>query len=348
MALDPADVCTVLQESLLPIAGANSPVNRAKTGFIESLVSPINREGFAQIEQSTDGIKKVVRVQYLQQPDASSVVSGPIGTVRPNLCTSTATATEPIGKTVDVTLEAFKEFSMSEATFREFCTWDMAAMRNWMLNIMIAPVIQRINQLLLTKWAAGVYGAYYGQGAPAIKSFQLLSGGSAANYIGFSDLQTEYMKFGGISKPILVGDGILNTYMNLVGIGCCNNNGIDLSQAAAKDAFFFYDIDASSATLGLGAANRFIMYSPGSMQMIQYLENQGEFMQIKPDYERRIMVDPVTGLSFDFEWRYESCDRKYYFSLGTAFDLFSLPDDMFAAGAMANVNKTVFGLATNA
>ena len=350
MALNIADLCTTLQESLLPIAGGNAPVSRSKTGFLDSLFSPINRQGFKAVPLRDQGRERQVRIQYLQQPSTSSVLSGPIGTVRPNLCSNVVAPTELTGKTVTVTQEAFIPFSMDENMFRDFCTWNMDEHRMWMMNVMIAPLLQRIDQLLLTKWVATMFGAYYDQGAPASKNFQLLNnGGESANYAAFVDLLTEYMKIRGVGgKPIIVGDGNMSKFMQLMMLGCCNADGIDLSQAKG-DAYFFYDIDASSVANGLGAANRFIAYSPGSLQFIQYLANEGQFMQMKEDYERRIIVDPVSGMTLDFEMKYVECDREFKFSLGTAFDLYGLPDDMYlGTGGMENVNGSLLGVATSA
>ena len=333
------EACTKIQQSLLPVAGLNGPISRSRTGFIDALISPVNRNGFQAVPLSTNGVYRTVRLQYLPQGGLSDIL-----TSKPDVCVA-GDVPEPLGQDVNVTLERYWKKTMNINDFREFCTWNMEQHRNWMFQSLINPLMQSIDRALMTQWLTK-YGAYYNQGVPASKTFNLLTTATpvAADYYEWSKILDEYNKLRGIGSPIIVGDGLMNSFMRMIQIGCCNDNGIDLSRAAG-DAFFFYDIDASTI---LGA-NKFAMWSPGALQYINYLEYVGDFAINKESTVKRVIEDPFTGIAMDFQIYEDDCAENVTFVVGTKFDLYALPLTMYKVGdPMEAVNGSVLGTAAQA
>jgi hypothetical protein len=136
--------------------------------------------------------------------------------------------------------------------------------------------------------------------------------------------------------PIVFGWDTIYQYMKEAKAGCCANNGIDISQYVAQnDLVFMADKKIKTA---LGSQN-FLMLAPGAVQMLSWLEFEGENgINVIDDesYKQTVITDPKTGFRFDLQLK-NDCGN-IIINIKLAHKLVGLPSDMFQVGdAFQNV-----------
>jgi hypothetical protein len=349
-------LCPKLQESLVNIAGDNvGLLNRQPVGFLDALVSSENRQGFSAVPSGEGGRRRTVDVIYLI-PDSPSDVTitqsgcepGAVPNPNDNFCGATRKK-EPIAKTVQVCYKACNvPMLLDTADLRKICYTSTDEFRANLIMSMMDALNQAINGQLITFMLQG-FGALYGNptptgtGSPWSTSTTTFAG-NGVNYRWGAELLREYERIGGRRRPIVVGSGDIGLYARILNIGCCNQEGIDLSRAAGE--FLYFRDEVASTAAGWGN-NHFGVFSPGSVQLLTYVENAGEFRNVGDHYSRDVITDPVTGLNIDANVIYDICENKWRFGICTWFDLFYLPLDMYPSGHnLEKVNGTFRGVTT--
>lgn len=199
-----------------------------------------------------------------------------------------------------------------------------------------------------------------------------LLSGTSPNFFGMAQVLEAYELTGGRRKPLVVGSGDLGLYTRIVGLGCCNDDGIDLSRVNGEILFFrdkYVNRQAGGSALGQGGGanpganlggwanttasaaeqrRTFGVFSPGAVQLLTWNENVGEFKHIGDQFVHDTIVDPISGIEYDFDLVYDPCHKQFQMGLKLHFDLFVLPPNMYPLGSdMEGVNGTFRVLANN-
>lgn len=330
MAITNDNLCLTVMKELAQVAGTNGdPLrNRQKTGLLDALLSERNTAG-ADINRNFDkgdGKNNNVIVKWLK-PDAAADVTDTIT----SLCDETGASTSYNYDEVTLTLEAQSEVkALTETEMRELCE-EGSDFRLKLIGTSINALDKRINQRLIDPFYAGSGGILNGNGNVG-QSYDLLyrDGMVQLNPEGFIEMMRDLMDTGMEGMPILVGGGNLDMAMKLQQIACCNAFGADPSQM--QDLFYFYDNDIAIQLNEPSDENAFFVFAPGAAQFVDRAQNVGQFRKINDLFIHDTIVSPVTGLTYDFNLKYDDCDRLYKWKLSKKFDLWQMPTTLFKAG----------------
>lgn len=329
-------ICEKLQTSLVEMYKSNAPsLKRSRTGFVDALLSSVNTAGVTKLPlDEGNGKKKKVRVKWIQRACPSQTTTDPFD------CTTDRTP-EPFEEDVEITQFVRTEgLKFNQSDMRLLCE-SGAEYRAGVINGQINALMVALDRMLIAAQATE-FGEIPNYGAGA-KTYNMLKGPEATPiFLGESDLMEDSENMESGEKPIVVGAGNLARYVRAVGIGCCNDSGIDLSKAGNLNYFRDQNVET---ILG---ANHFIGMIPGYTQLLTWSENAGEFAMENEVFSNGTMVDPVTGLKIDINWTYDICAKFYQVQLGIHFELYHIPDTAFAAcDDLADVNFTFHGIAAN-
>lgn len=148
-----------------------------------------------------------------------------------------------------------------------------------------------------------------------------------------SDLQKFYLLNGMSGTPIIVhGLGAMydyNIHRNMNGF-CCNDAGVNGAALAQQIGGFYFLESRPRANTNSGVTqDSVLLWEPGSHQLIFDLDFIGpSFDEVEPEYERRIITDPRTGIPFYFVRNRTRCqvhDANTYNVIPPKFLLVSKP-----------------------
>lgn len=189
---------------------------------------------------------------------------------------------------------------------------------------------QKINRKLIAEYAAGAGGILNGNGATGTQYSFLYDDGTIpqADPTGWMKMKQDLLDLGFNGKPIIVGDGNIYTYAQLQDIACCNAYGQDLSKMGPFD--FYYDNQINPILSGPSNQNPFLAWVPGSNVFISRPEYKGQFRYVSNTMIRDTIVDPITGLVYDFEAQFSECKPiGWKWHLKLHYGLFQLPLDLY-------------------
>ena len=327
MAITNDNFCLTVMQDLADVAGTNGdPLkNRQKTGLLDGLLSQRNTAG-VDINRNFDkgdGKNNKVIVKYLK-PDSSTEVSETIT----NLCDVSGASTSYNYDEVALTLEAQSPVkALTESEMRELCE-EGSDFRLKLIGTSINALDKKINQMLIEPFYAGAGGILNGNGNVG-QSYDLLyrDGMVQLNPEGFVLMMRDLMDTGMEGMPIIVGGGNLDMAMKLQQIACCNAFGADPSQMA--DMLYYYDNDILTILSEPSDENAFFVFAPGAAQFVDRAQNVGQFRKINDLFIHDTIVSPVTGLTYDFNLKYDDCTALYKWKISKKFDLWQLPTTLF-------------------
>lgn len=325
--IDLKDFCSTLQQDLSDLVGANLPAyKREQTGLLDALVSSENTSAHPDPVMVTagNGKKKRVIVEYLQ-PGLESETSN----VKGDVCAD-AEVSEEYNHDI-VTVEQYRRSPILEFTkeqMRTFCQ-SPSEHRAAVVSTKMNALFKALNKDIATQFALNV-GGFYG-GAASGKNVPLLAsdGVQESAYMrGEVDILEDMADLSVDSRPILCGSGVLSRYARYANIGCCNQYGTDIS--ALGDSFGFYrDVDIDAV---VGSANNIFGFAPGAVQFLEWNENEGEFEMEDVRSIESTIVDPVTGITLDFEMHYNRCTKVYQMFFAKNWELYFMPDAAYKTG----------------
>lgn len=317
-------LCADIQVSMNETFKANSPeIRRTKVGFLQAIKSPQNTSGFKVIPiDNGDGKIKGVRITGIVRGCEEDVIEDCIADAD-RTCVGDKIV-EPWEDFISVDDFACIEspaFSFSEADMRRLCEGD-DSYRARVINANIDPVTVRLNKLLITDQNAN-FGKFYD--GSLIKTVDLLKAGTLAPvYIGEAQILDEFELLELNVKPIVIGSGRLGNYVRQIGIGCCNDGGINLAQAGNLD--FFRDKYVEDII----GVNEFIGLAPGHVMLLTFNTNVGSYRRVHDHYINDTFVDPRTGIKWDIDVTYDPCKRTYYMKFRLKYLLYRMPTKAFA------------------
>lgn len=317
-------LCEKVQTSMIQLFKTSAPeLQRTQLGYIQAVVSDINMGGFEVVPlDQGNGKTRDVRITYIQRATETNIIS-----VKPKSC---AAENEPAPFEQIVTLTAWhgmEPVKFSETEMRKLCEPDSMYMGR-VINAQFDALTKALDKILITAQASN-FGAF----EPALsdpglwRDVQMLnsSNNMAPIYYGESQVIEDFTNIGYTNKPIVIGAGNLSHYVRQVGIGCCNDQGVDLNQAG--NLYYFHDIYVNT----LIGANHFIAMRPGSVQLITRNDYVGSYAKENQVFSHGTVTDPFTGITWDIKWHYNDCDDTYSLIIGVWYKQYFLPSNIFAS-----------------
>lgn len=338
-------LCPLMQKSLESVAGQNAGyLHRQQTGFLDAVTSQENRRSFDQIEvgSGVNGGRRMIEITFVQP---SNVLTD-IVVAQPNLCTAPTREKTPFADLIDPAnmLEAWtSSLQLCEEELAKICFASTDQYRADMIMSEMDALAVFINRTLITTYSTTLVGDFYNS-TNAPQPVQLVTAGPpvSADPGAWSIVVKNALRNIGVTgKPIVVGGAGLAgtgiaTYVDLLAIGCCNDQGIDLSKANGQ-MYYFYDQDFDAFS---GNGN-FTAFAPGALQLITFNKYGGPASnprrsRVPGVYEKDTIIDPFTGLEYDFKLIYDNCTECWTLTMGLAYLLWALPINMYPAGSPMN------------
>jgi len=325
MPIEFQDICHTVQEDMINLAESNyGLLKRQRTGLLSALLSPQNTSEQNQpvpVDPGNGKPEKVI-VTYMQ-PDCEDEVE--ITDI--NICDEAGNAVPDLYQEVTLSNIVSSDVkTMSETQFRAFCEDTIDQRRVKMINGLIDSVNRKINSGLITLFSAGAGGVLGTNGVNG-QNIQFMDGtdNTMVPMGEFQLLQTlEDSNFS--APPILIGSGNMRQYMDLKGIGCCNDSGQQLDRMGNFD--WFYDNQFASV-FGAQNPNEVLVMAPGAAQFLSINYNRAEFRKVADTFVHDVYTDPISGLTYDWFQKYDDCAGLYKFQLKLRFGLFQPPLTMF-------------------
>lgn len=308
-----AYACRALQRDYVDFFGKNSAVFKTNgdTSVLKYLLSPQNTRGFEQIDLALTPMPGKTRpVAFrVEQPFCFDLCNPDV------TCTTTKGAITSSDNEIvfDLTGPAFRvcdgngdpvvlQFTREE--LKKYCTKDDTTY----IKRKIFLFLNRFEEAL-DKKIAQLLSTVAGTNANAQALTQLpffvnntTTNTSVPNPEAIWWLNQTYMNAGNDGQYALLGGMVVKKiadYMKWLGL---NAAGIDLSKVDDINPYAYY---AKHLDAVLGADN-FLQLSPGALQLVTYNENAGPYKTEVTDlYSNGTIVLPRTGITIDWDWRYD-------------------------------------------
>lgn len=335
-------LCEAIQTSLIGLLGNNSPeLKRTQVGYLQAVVSPQNTAGVTMVPVDPgNGKFKQVRITYIQRGCSDDVVL----TCADGSCDAEVFKS-PLETLVEVTdCISTKWMGFNESDMRKLCEPD-GTYRARVMNSQIDVLMVELDKALIALQNAN-FGNFPPTNLPAAydscKDVILLNTcENGISYAGEAEIIEDFKLLDTTSRPILIGAGRLSRYVTMAKVGCCNDTGINTSQAGAFD--FFHDRYVE----GIIGANGFIGLVPGYVQLLTWNQFVGDYRKENDTFSHGTITDPLTGITLDQEWIYDPCTYQYKHRFKLHYELHFIPVDSFAAcDELEGVNFTLCYTAT--
>lgn len=312
-------ICEKVQLSLNSVVADKPSLKRTQVGYLNALQSATNLAGVTKVPVDPgNGKNKTVKLTFIQRGgDETDLAETPI--------TDCSTDVERTPFEDVVSVDSYLRspgLKFDENQMRKLCQRDIEYMQE-VINGEIDLFMKVLNKKLITAQSTN-FGKF--NGGDTFKTVVLLKGNnSAPNYFGESAILEHFEDLDVLGRPIVVGAGNLSHYTRQVGIGCCNQDGINFAQAGNLD--FYRDRFVES----ICGANAFIGLTPGMVQLMTWNKYVGSYAKENQVFSHGTIMDPVTGLTLDMKWHYDDCADFYSVFFGLNYDLHFVPDNAFAS-----------------
>jgi hypothetical protein len=304
-------LCSKLQVNLNDVAGMNSPsLKRQKVGYVDALMSEINRSQMTAQMVPTNGKFQQVQVNWVAQACEDLVDT---------TCTLNCTPDiDPAPKeTIISSFNCLKyKMGFDENEMRKLCEADNLWVGQNIMNAMNA-----INVSLEKALLAG-QASNFGCDMNGVEEHDvpLFTTGGTPNAMAWAYVKHIYEEMGAMGTPLLVGGGNFDLFAKAQQIACCNAGGMDLSRMTG-DAFFYHSPSASS----VWGSTKFAALAPGAVQLITWNKYVGDYAKRNDSFEHGTIVDPFTGLVYDLKTNYDDCSEKWFVELSLNYHQFFVP-----------------------
>lgn len=310
--------CRAIQEKLLDYYGANAPEMKTmgSTTLIRWLLSPQNTRGFRQITDAISGLPSTVpgklrAVAFAVDLPFCYDVCAAEGVTCTTVHEDFANNTQEIVFDFDNSAP-FRpcngdgdpmQLRFTEEELMRYCTETDTSYITRKIAQFNKRFIEAVDKRFVEQLETMVGTNGDGDSLSRIPFFiQHASGMQTLNPEAQWYLDQLYRDIGGEGQYALVGGRDLNkisTFMKWAGLA---DAGIDLGALPDTNPYSFYDRNAD-AILGI---NNFFQMSPGAVQLVTWNKYVGEKRRSVTDlYTNGTIIDPFTGLEFDFEWRFD-------------------------------------------
>lgn len=298
-------LCVGIQTSLNNVFTKNDPSQaRTNVGYLQAIKSPLNRAGFNE----TPLVDEEGKIYAVKVTGTTRGCEDEIDDTCTDLEDRTCIGDTQIAPWEDLVSDFMcmqsPAFLFKTSQFKKFCETTDDAYRARVINSYIDPMVRKLNKAMITIQNAN-FGNFF-DGTAASHDVDLLNANGTPNFVGEAEILEYFEDLETYTKPFVIGSGKLGRYIRQVGIGCCNDGGINLAQAGNLN---FYRDKYVEDILG---ADQFIGLQPGLVQLVTKNENVGQYVRNHEHYTNNTFVDPVTGLKFDIDVIYEPCKKHYF------------------------------------
>jgi hypothetical protein len=320
--------CDAIRVEATAIAKDNAAFNLGRaTGALDFITNPDNRQTVETREIEDGETVRSMAIYYDQRTKPCQVSTDP----NTNICSDTGTTVTRKRAIVDID----KKIS---SPGRYFTVDDMAVLCGpktggnnasrksefirMRLENDLRATRERFDEIILAEMNARV-GRYYGwenNTGTGYRNIQLLDSNNTNQPdqdlpLGgnFVDIMMDYqnMQFSGV--PNLIGQGILDKFIRLSDLACCNA-AIPYEDAIQRSGVAYYFDQAANSVLG---TNKFIVVPSGILHLLTYNINRS--INFSTDLEAHTVVpDPVNPQirwNLDFKWDCDAMRWKYMYSL---------------------------------
>ncbi len=138
-----------------------------------------------------------------------------------------------------------------------------------------------------------------------------------------------------IDKPYIFGTGTIEKYFQALSAPAVTQWGLDLKKYTDNQYVFLPSYRIADA-FNQGCKERFIALDANAFFILQYNKFEGmdglnTLNAQNSGFVQDVIVDPMTGLKFNYKWVYSPCGEKASLFISTAFKLASVPKDMYAS-----------------
>lgn len=367
-------LCPKINQSLYNVASENVGIfYRQQIGFLDSLMSQRNTRGFNPIPSygPNGGARRLDFIYQQAFSDGANLIDL-TGQYR-DICVDAPAQDVVLSQNIDPSVFAAASSAihvMTLAEMKHFCSESadeyratvMAGMFNSILPGIDLALIQNFYNPTPPPFIFGTPGNYWGTGASTAAIVNLVDPNGIVYIGGWSRVKEEFHKMGFSQPPIVVGGyGLgstgIQTFADLSRIGCCNQYGVDINGMNNVMDFYYDNYMDNSGIPGLPIGS-FLAYQPGSLQFLNWNENVGYGAINMPDEVRGIVIDPITGIPFDFFAKYKSCASTtlltnpgpyWELMIAVRFGLWGYPVDMYAGPYAAGppINNPMDGVTHN-
>lgn len=330
-----AGICQAINAYLSDyVSQGNLPsAKRTKTGFLDAIMSPMNSTDSISMfslnggEGANASKKRTVRVQYHTRA-TESIVSTSSDTI-----TDCTTDYFDDLKEVDVEAEysVHAKWGIKADAVKDICYGDMSQMQNIFLFNKLDALVTAINRQLITVQSTN-FGINYGNSpaSTAAKTVTVLKADGSPYTGGLQTIIQDYEENNEyVGTPMIIGNGNIGKHLKAIASGCCNDAGVDLARmlqiSDLAGASYFNDTQALTSVLG---AERFIVMAPGTTKFVGWNRYKGDAVRLNGETSSvYTIIDPISGIEFDFKVTYDVCTEEYVFQLYKNFNLFNIPAD---------------------
>ena len=315
--------CPCIQQSLINVTRTNAQaLRRNKVGGINFLNSPENTAGIEKIQLDPgNGKRKCVDLNYYRK-----LCETTINEAISDTCDS-GNETQPYCDTIDITNELETDnMVFDEDNMRRICAPNGATDEIWIANIINAQfdaLLTYWDKLVLQGLLAGLGAFMDGSVIKAIQLFNTINNDAVGPRTrAIANMIDEFDQGAFNGKPNLIGATELNKFVRMITYGTGNAAGQDVG-ALANEFNFFYDRFLE----GVFGQDEFLMIAPGVSQLLTWNRYVGSYQKVSNTFEHSTIVDPMTGIRFDYKMHYNDCTDHYYIKLQQNWELFITPDD---------------------
>jgi hypothetical protein len=320
--------CPQIQEDLNRQFTSEIPNNNFEPqGFTDFVISPMNTSGTLQRQVAPGGGKKR-KVELLYTPP---ILESEISTDPVRKCVSENEAgmlsqEYEIG---DTGVQYDEKFSISNMA--EMCK-DNPLWFAQRIQAMFDGLYKKIGTINATQ--LGLLTGKFGTGETGVtnnvKTISTRKANGDFDIDALAEMEFAASNTGYGMTPFIFGYHELYKYYKKVASLCCANEGVDYASFAAQNASVFV---ADKKITNVHGANTFFMLKPGAVQLLSYLEFEGAsgINTVNDEsYKQTVLVDPRTGLRYDFQLKNDCGDISV--SLKLNHKLVGLPNDMYSVG----------------
>ncbi len=303
-------------------------------GFTDFVESPLNTNGIIQ-KQIAGGNGKVRQVQIVYTPP---VLESAISASAVKACSSSNEAGQ-LSHTYEIDplvgTSYGEKFTIADMAYfcKDNALWFAQRLQAIMDGLDKSIGTKNATQLALLTGAFGtgdrnIDGTAIVANEKVIATRYTAAGGGHFNLDALAEIAFSATDAGFQGKPFIFGYGEIYKYFKKVAAGAMAADGLDYGTFAAQnDVVFVADKKVKTA---LGSDN-FLMIAPGAVQMLTYLEFEGEFNTVNDGaYKQMVISNPKNGRRYDLQLK-NDCGN-IHINVKLAHKLIGMPSDLFGVG----------------
>lgn len=323
--------CACIQQAINNVYGKNAnALRRDKTGCLDYLRSPENLSGIETIKLDPGtGKRKCVTLNWAQklcQATCNDAITDDC---------STGNEAKPFCEDIDITQEFETDgLIFDEDNMRKICAplgerdddW-IASVINGQFNAAAVCLDKRLLRLVLN----GIGTFMDGSTIKAIQLFNTVNSDSIGpRTLAMANIFDEFERAALWGKPQVVGGHTdLNNFFRIINrYGAVNSAGQNVANLQ-NEVDFWYD----RFVTGVFGAKEFIVFAPGVAQFLTWNRMVSGYVKKSPTFEHSTIIDPFTGIEYDYLMHYDDCKQIYHMKLQLNWDYFVIPDEADASCA---------------